>query len=245
MKNIAKIINFNTVAAIFALLFTSSCEMTPDKSIEPQSELSNVDASARKGVIINSPPVGGCPEGYIWNNTLGECVPTTSYPDINPSTITFNETQSTFQNVQNTNATVKATPGSIINGKQYWRHQIYVGGAPTNEKMIVAIYNASSTLIYTDYYDIAGKHIGKLGVINGNQFYSWKPSYSGTPDGSGFAGRGFLGGWGKCVAGVASQMTNGSAISSLSMLACWAWSGPCAAAVGIGCAISAAGGVWN
>lgn len=57
------------LVVVFIMLM-ASCSKTEQEQVRPMENL----AGARKGGTLLSPPLGGCPSGYVWDNTLAECV---------------------------------------------------------------------------------------------------------------------------------------------------------------------------
>jgi hypothetical protein len=217
------------------LLFLSSCETTGEKDVQPSNDPS---ASARRGAgTLMNPPADGCPDGYYWNGS--QCVrEQVTYPDLATSTITYNTAAATTYPYQSgSSLSVKITPGSTINGVSYYKGELYRDGISLNDRVIFGIRRSPTvtTTFFTNYYDINGLYIGKLTVINNNQFGSYSPGYTGSVGGTGWNSRGFIGQWGKCVGQTLSYFGNGTALGAVAGLGCLVWGPQCAGWIGLGC----------
>jgi hypothetical protein len=239
MKEPFTSINLNTLAYIIALVLVTGCELNSGKSVEPQDKSVSGNASARKaGGTINSIPPGGCPDGYVWDNVKGQCVrPAPAYPDVSPSSITFNSSQAYSQPYQQgSSLTVLITPGSTVNGVAYHKAELFKDGIPLNDRLIIGMKReGTTTTYYSNYHDINGKYIGKLTVNNNNQFGSFSKGYSGEAGGAGWTSRGFIGNWAKCVGQTLSTMTSGTALGTLGGGLCMVWAVQCAGTIGLAC----------
>lgn len=222
---------------LFFIFWATSCNTVHDDSVKP---ISINQAKNSNEISPNNIPPGGCPDGYEWNNRIGQCEPVpVDYGDINPNTITYNSSEAYFTSYSDIPPewNVKITPGNIINDKKYYHLELFKNGNPVNETLIIGITRISS-FDYTDYYDHNGTRHGQLKVYNGT-FKGWEPTYTGAPGGTDYNRRNLVGLWGQCVGSVINQMADGSVIGSAAGLSCFAWGPPCAASIGIGCTIMA------
>ena len=151
------------------------------------------------------------------------------------SSLNFNFNNAIELNFDNTTAKVVSVSTVTEDGTKYIFSSLYNGSTAMNDGLITKISTVND-VTELSYYDISGVIASKI-VINKSGALISAQSFNQASSNARVVG--YIGNWAKCVGAVATKMTDGSVIGSVATLGCMAWGGPCAVAVGVGCAISA------